>query len=142
MPRPAAPPATAIASDSARTRPSTPRSVKPRVFITPSSPVRSRMDWAMVLAVISRMVKKTAPSTAVTMAPMLPIWSANPWRNACSVDVRVSAGELAKRASMAAATSVDRAGSSTRMMNCPMKRWPRSFASIMYSWWKRNVDVS
>ena len=135
-PRPAAPPATAIASDSPSTSASTRRSVKPSVFSTASSPVRSRIDWAIVLPVITRMVKKTAASTAVTRAPMSPIWSANPCRNACSVEVRVSAGELAKRESTAAATSVDRAGSSTRITNWPMKRWPCAFASIRYSWWK------
>ena len=125
-----------MASDSASTSTSTLRPVKPSVFSTASSLVRSRIDCAMVLAAITRMVKKTAVSTAVTRAPMLPIWSANPCRNACSVDVRVSAGELANRASTAAATSADRAGSSMRMTYWPMNRAPWSLASMRYSWWK------
>ena len=110
--------------------------MKPSVLSTASSFVRSRIDCAIVLAVITRIVKKTAARTAVTMAPTLPTWSAKPCRNACSVEVRVSAGELAKRVSIAAATSGARDGSAMRMTYWPTNRTPSALASIRYSWWK------
>ena len=67
-PAPGAPPSTAIRQDSASTRPSTPRSVKPSVLSTASSPIRSRTDCAMVLPATSRMVKKTTATMAIRIA--------------------------------------------------------------------------
>ena len=58
--------------------------VKPIALSTPSSSVRSRTDWAMVLPATSRMVKNTALSTAITIAPMSPICWAKPAANAPS----------------------------------------------------------
>ena len=52
----------------------------------------------MVLAVTSSMVKNTAVATAVSSAPMLPIWLAKPWMNAFSVAVLVSVGGVGEQA--------------------------------------------
>src|SRR5204862_352473 len=55
---------------------------------------------AIVLPATRRMVKKTAVRIAVTIAPMLPICSANPLMNAFSVSVFVSYGEFANFSSI------------------------------------------
>ena len=91
--------------------------------------MRSRTAWAMVLPVTIRMVKKTAPRIAMTIAPMSPIWLAKAWTKARSVEVLVSAGELANSASIASATSAARAGSATRMTYQPTRPSPRARAS-------------
>src|SRR6185436_1585231 len=99
--RPIAPPRQEISSDSASTISSICESVKPIAFSTPSSLIRSRTACAIVLPATRRMVKKTAVRIAVTIAPMLPICSANPLMNAFSVSVLVSNGELANFSSIA-----------------------------------------
>ena len=102
-----------MTSDSHRTTPSTSSLVKPTALSSPSSCVRSRTDWAMVLPATNRMVKKTAPSMAATIVAISPICCAKPLNIAPSVSAFVSAGELANSASIAAAISVARLGSST-----------------------------
>ena len=77
---------------------------KPSVFSTPISRVRSRIDSAMVLPTIIRMVTKAAPTTRNTINAMLPNCAANALPNAFSVSVEVSAVELANIASIAFAT--------------------------------------
>ena len=57
--------------------------------------MRSRIDWPIVFAVTSSIVKNTAAAIAVSSAPMLPIWLAKLWMNAFSVAVFVSVEELA-----------------------------------------------
>ena len=74
--------------------------VKPTVFITAISPVRSRMAPAMALPTMSRMVTKEAPITPSTMRPILPCWSTKAALKASSVVVRVSARELANSVSI------------------------------------------
>ena len=81
---------------------------KPSVFMTPISLMRSRTDCPIVFAVTSSIVKNTAVATAVTIAPMLPIWLAKPWMNAFSVVVLVSVEELANSASIVRAISAER----------------------------------
>ena len=75
-------------------------SEKPSVFKMASSGMRSRMDWAMVLPVRIRMVKKTAIRMRVTSAPMSPICLAKPIANSFSGWVLVSSGEFMKRVSI------------------------------------------
>ena len=60
------------------------------------------MDWAMVLPVRIRMVKKTASRIRVTSAPMSPICLANPIANSFSGCVLVSSGEFMKSVSIEA----------------------------------------
>ena len=64
-------------------------------LLTSSSLVRSRTDCAIVFAVTSSMVKNTAATMALRIAPMLPIWLRKDCAIARSVEVLVSAGELA-----------------------------------------------
>ena len=54
MPRPSPPPMTAISSDSASTSETIVTFENPSVFRTASSLVRSRTDWAIVLATTRR----------------------------------------------------------------------------------------
>ena len=62
----------------------------PMALSTPSSSVRSLTDCAMVFPATSRMVKNTAPTTAMTMVAMSPICWAKPAANAPSGSVLVS----------------------------------------------------
>ena len=86
-----------MSSDSTSTSTSTARSVKPTVFSTASSPVRSRTEMAMVLPVTSSSVKNTTLPMATIRNSMLPICSTKEAMNAYSRWVRVSQAELAKR---------------------------------------------
>ena len=83
-PRPRSPPSPASSIASPSTSPITVPSVKPSVFSTPSSFVRSRTDCAMVLPAISRMTKNTTALIAVRIAPVSPTCLANDWANAFS----------------------------------------------------------
>jgi hypothetical protein len=88
-------------------------SVKPSVFRTPSSFVRSRIDCAIVLPAMSRITKKTTAAIADRMAPVSPIWCAKDCASAFSVVVFVSSGEFANWRSMACATASAWSGWST-----------------------------
>src|SRR6185369_7606864 len=113
--RPRPPPSSAIRIDSTSTRPSTRPLEKPSVLSTASSLVRSRTDCAIVFASTSRnSVKRTAARIEMMIALMFPTWLTNPCRNAFSVEVFVSADELANCASRRAATSAAWDGSSIR----------------------------
>ena len=73
----------------------------------------------MVLAATSSMVNSTAARMAIRMLPMSPICLANACTKAFSVDVLVSAEELANSASSRPATASDCCGSLTRMTYQP-----------------------
>ena len=64
--------------------------MKPSVFSTPISRVRSRTAMIMELPTIIRMVANAAPTTSSTISAMLPSWAANALLNAFSVSVEVS----------------------------------------------------
>ncbi len=102
---------------SASTMPSTVPSLKPRVFSTASSGVRSRTDCIITVPTESSRAKNTAPMIARTTKPMSPIcliwsWTYWPW-----VAVLVSCGELANRASTALETWPAWVGSPTRIIS-------------------------
>ena len=103
--------------------------MKPSALSTPSSSIRSRTDWAMVLPATSRMVKKTTVTMAMMIAAMSPICLAKPCMKAPSGSALVSAGELANSASIAAAISADRSGSSMRTVYQPTSPSPQARAS-------------
>ena len=118
-----------MAHDSTSTSARTSPSEKPSVLSTASSLVRSRTDWAIVLAATSRIVKNTAVTMPRMIAPMSPICFANACTNAFSVVVFVSANELANFASMRSAISGASAGSSMRMTYQPTRPCPNCRAS-------------
>ena len=68
--------------------------MKPSVFSTPSSLVRSRIDCAMVLPATNRMKPITTAVIAIMIAPMSPTCFAKSAANAFSVAVFVSALEF------------------------------------------------
>ncbi len=105
-PMPSTPPSTISSTDSTSTSTSTVPLVKPSVFSTASSGMRSRTACAMVLPVSSSRVKNTAAMIAVTIRPMSANCLAKDWLNACSVWVLVSCAEFSEIASMAFATRV------------------------------------
>ena len=78
-------------------------------------------------------MKNTAAATALTIAPMLPIWFAKPCRNALSVVVLVSAEEFANSASIVLETSGPRLGSMSRSTIQPMESRSKVRASLKYS---------
>src|SRR4030095_11305172 len=96
---PGMPPSSASNTDSPSTIAKIRGPEKPSVFSTPISRVRSRIDSAIVLPTIIRMVTKAAPTTRNTISAMLPNCATNACPNAFSVSVEVSAGELAHIAS-------------------------------------------
>ena len=102
--------------------------MKPTVFSTASSPVRSRTDIAMVLPVTSSRVKKTTLPMTIIRNSMLPICSTKEAMKACSLWVRVSHGELAKRASMSLETATASAPGSMRTTYQPTKPLAQSGA--------------
>ena len=75
--------------------------------------MRSRTACAIALPVSSSRVKNTAPMIAVTISPMSANCLAKAWLKACSVWVLVSRSEFSEIRSMASATSLARAGSSS-----------------------------
>ena len=103
--------------------PSTLRSVKPMVFSTASSLVRSRTACIMVLPASSISVKNTAPMMEPTMRPMSAICLIQLAVAACSLMLRVSWSELADSASMALATRSAWLTSFKRVTYQPT--WPR-----------------
>ena len=94
------PPTRAMTQDSSSTSARIRPSLKPSVFSTPSSFVRSRIDCAMALPATNRMKNMTMAAIAIMMAPMSPICLAKSDTNAFSVAVLVSAGEFANIPSM------------------------------------------
>ena len=99
-------PSTISSTDSTSTSTSTVPLVKPSVFNTASSGMRSRTACAMVLPVSSSRVKNTAAMIAVTIRPMSANCLAKDWLKACSVWLLVSRSEFSEIASMAFATRV------------------------------------
>jgi len=89
-PRPISPPRAEMTHDSMSTRTRTSSLVNPIALSTPNSSVRSRTAWLIVLPATSRMVKKTAPRTAIMIEPMSPICAAKLAANAPSGSVFVS----------------------------------------------------
>ncbi|MEJ0065296.1 MAG: hypothetical protein WDM85_07465 [Caulobacteraceae bacterium] len=80
--------------------------MKPSVFSTANSGVRSRTDCIITAPTENSRAKNTAPTMLFTTKPMSPIClteSAASWR---SLSVLVSSGELANRASMRLATAL------------------------------------
>jgi len=71
-PSPIAPPSTQSKIASPSTSAATFASVKPSVFSTASSGIRSRIACAIVLPVSSTIVKNTAPKMPVIIKPMSP----------------------------------------------------------------------
>ena len=106
------------------------RPLKPSVFSTPISLVRSLTDCAMVLAVTSSMVKNTAAVTETRIAPMLPTCSSSRLTNCRSVAVLVSLGEFSNCASMRAAMASAWLGSSTRTAIMPAWSLPNCSDSL------------
>ena len=103
--------------------------------------MRSRTDWAMVLPVMIRMVKKTAARMRVTSAPRSPICLAKPTANSFSGWVLVSSGEFRKRRSMSAAMARARVESSMRTMYQPVRPRPRRRASSKCATLMRTTSV-
>ena len=126
---PMAPPRTSISTASATTRAVTLPSEKPRVLRMASSGMRSRIDWASVLPVRIRMVKKTAIRIRVTSAPMSPICLAKPMANSFSGWVLVSSGEFTNSVSMAVEISLAWLESAMRSMYQPVLPRPNWRAS-------------
>ena len=108
---PAKPPINEITMASANTMIITAKSENPSVFKIANSGIRSRKDCAMVLPATNNMVKNTAPNISVVIKPISPNCLAKDLAKSFSLLVLVSAGELAKSASTAAATCADCLGS-------------------------------
>ena len=122
-PRPIPPPSTASTQDSASTNESTCELVKPIALSAPSSPVRSRTAWPIVLPATSRIVKNTALRIVAVIVVISPICLAQAWRKAPSGSVFVSAAEFSNSWSTSLATSAACAGSFTRTRyqpTCPL----------------------
>ncbi len=88
--------------------------MKPSVFSTASSGVRSRTDCIITAPTENNSAKNTAPTMARTTKPMSPICLIELAASWCSLSVLVSLGELANWASIRWPTSLAWAGSVTR----------------------------
>ena len=99
--------------DSSRTSDRIRPSLKPSVFRTPSSLVRSRIDCAIVLPATKQDDEHDDGGDRDHDRPMSPICLAKSATNAFSVAVLVSAGEFANIASIALGELVRRRGSAT-----------------------------
>ena len=142
MPMPITPPSMISSTDSTSTRVSTVPLVKPRVFNTASSGMRSRTACAMVLPVNSSRVKNTAAMIAVTIRPMSANCLAKDWLKACSVWLLVSWSEFCEIASMALATRVAWSTLSSFTMYQPTRLSVYWLASAKYSQWKTRLFSS
>ena len=129
MPMPSRPPTVQSSTDSPSTSQATFASVKPRVFSTASSGMRSRSAWFITTAVSSRMVKKTAERMPLAMRPMSPTWALKERAISSSVMVLTGFMEFSNSASMAEETSGARSGSSMRTVHQPTEPWPKARAS-------------
>ena len=98
--------------------------MKPRVFSTATSRVRSRIDIAIVLAETNNVAKTTAEQILRMNAFTLPIMATNSSPNAFSLSVFVGWGELRNMSSTAFAIVLTSEGDAARMLNvpaCPLK---------------------
>src|SRR6478672_4117603 len=118
-PAPIKPPISDNATASLTNSPSTPRLVKPSVFKTATSRVRSRIDIAMVLADTNSVANTTAEQMLRMKAFTLPIIATNSSPKAFSLSDLVGCGELRNMSSTAVATLLTSAGEAARMLNVP-----------------------
>jgi hypothetical protein len=93
---PMVPPMAEITTDSPRMIPKIDPRVNPSVFKTPISRTRSRTDIEMVFADTSSMVNVMAAQKMARYTFRFPRNDTNASTNACSVSVKVGAGEFAK----------------------------------------------
>src|SRR5579863_8030185 len=119
---PITPPTSDNATASLTNRPSTPRLVKPSVFSTATSRVRSRMDIAIVLAETSNVAKTTAEQMLRMKAFTLPIIATNSSPKAFSLSALVGCGELRNISSISVAILLTSDGEAARMLKVPA--WP------------------
>src|SRR6266480_3778168 len=106
--------------------------VKPSVFRTATSRVRSRIDIAIVFAETSKVAKTTAKQILRMKALTLPIMATNSRPNAFSLSAFVGWGELRNMSSIEVLTLLTSAAVAARILKVPARPLNQETASSTY----------